>query len=273
MEADVAQAVNNTFSRFVKKDTLAIASGRQDNAANDYDPFWPINAHPSMFFYGKGQNPGNITIEKWTSVTMQRYPRTQFAQNAGFVMDMFNIIQRHNVNKQAWVQLRVTPGLASSLQSLSKQDLADIMAVLSSKPGLGPKINLTFQAKKLLDGLKQAGGRVPFTPQSYMCLRSKVLPTNTYYHPLSPTIPFIVSLSTSLPLSPLTLFLCTSLPSMHNFILCTMSMHNITSPSTNIYTSLVLYIKCLFTDTYPHLNNFPPFRFWHVSLFLGHIRS
>ena len=34
---------------------LVVATGRQTSICSDYDPFWLIHAHPSMFPYGTGR--------------------------------------------------------------------------------------------------------------------------------------------------------------------------------------------------------------------------
>lgn len=163
-------------SRFITQNTLVVAESHADQQpCNDYDPMWPINAHPCMFPHQKGQCPTNLTLDKWISVTIQRYPRSQYARNAGFCIDMFNILQRHNVYKQSWLQLKITPTMAASLNHLTKQDVVEAMTVLSARPGLSSTSHLSWSAKKLLESLKQAGGRVPGSPQSFMKLRSKVL--------------------------------------------------------------------------------------------------
>ncbi|GAX86262.1 hypothetical protein CEUSTIGMA_g13674.t1 [Chlamydomonas eustigma] len=74
---------------------------------SDYDPMWLVHSHPSIFPHGTGACPEGMSLEAWAKGILCRYPRTQYAQNIGFITDAFNIIQRHEAYKHAAVQMRI----------------------------------------------------------------------------------------------------------------------------------------------------------------------
>lgn len=147
---------------------------------------WLIYAHPSAFPHGKGQCPEGMSLEHWARVILQRRPRRQYACNLGLLVDMWNIIQRHKVNTHAWVQLKLTPRMASSIVNLSQEDMQKVLKTVS-KPGSRNKnwSTLSQPAKTLLNGMKRAGGRVMGSPQAMMTLRSRVLAVSTVFGPFT----------------------------------------------------------------------------------------
>lgn len=75
---------------------IALTHGNE--LASDYDPMWAVLAHPSMFPNGTGAKPDGMSLETWVTHILRMHPRKQFQNNALFVLDMFDVLQRHNVN-------------------------------------------------------------------------------------------------------------------------------------------------------------------------------
>jgi len=50
-----------------------------------------------------------MSIRTWIGILLRRYPREQYAQNVKLLLDTFDIICRHEVNTQSYVQLKVNP--------------------------------------------------------------------------------------------------------------------------------------------------------------------
>ena len=156
---------------------------------NDYDPMWLVYAHPSAFPHGVGKCPQGMSLEHWARCIILRHPRGQYACNLGLLVDMFNIIQRHNVNTHARVQLRLTPRLANTIGDLSSADLKLLLDIMS-KPGGGIGNSskwrkLSPSARTLLQGMKRASSRVAASPGAMLSLRSRVLAISSIFGPFT----------------------------------------------------------------------------------------
>ncbi len=144
----------------------------------DYDPRWPLLVHPVSFRHGTGAYPKGMSLERWVRIMLLRHPRAQYAQNVVFLLDMFNVVQRHAVNTQTTVQLNLTPSLLEDIGGLTAAQLGEAMQVV--KAGLRGKAlsdrlrSLPSGARALYDCFKFSSARVLGSPQSFMSLRSRV---------------------------------------------------------------------------------------------------
>jgi hypothetical protein len=191
MDPDVPIDVNTTVQRakvmMQRQGLLVSAVPKSDTLADDYDPNWMLDAHPSSFPYHTGAGPQGMSMERWAKCILHRYPPTQFAQNLGFISDLFNIIQRHSVSTSAFIQFRFRPDQTASINSLSEPDIQAVLnAITSQSFGEGLRHimdTLPPAAWTLYNGLKAVGGRVIGSPQSFAALRSKVIACTNYYGP------------------------------------------------------------------------------------------
>ena len=169
------------------KNVLVSAIPRVDQIVSDYDPSWMLGAHPSAFPHNKGARPDGMSEERWAQCILLRYPASQFARNLGLIADMFNITQRHSVNKNAWIQFRFRPDQQAAISELSEKDVQAVLDAISSR-SFGAELQQRLSAlppgaRTLYNGVRAVGGRVVGTPQSFLSLRSKVLAANAVYGP------------------------------------------------------------------------------------------
>jgi len=184
--ADVATklAENLTSSGVLSQQKLVSAIPAGSQPQNDYDPDWLVKAHPSCFPWGTGACPEGLSLIKWIQGTLKRYPREQFAQNAGFITDAFNIWQRHESYTQASVQFKISPFMADKMDGITESDIIAVLKLLTS--GRNQNYSASFSAlspaaKTLLECMKRTGAHVIGSPQSFLSLRSKVIAGNVVF--------------------------------------------------------------------------------------------
>lgn len=142
----------------------------------DYNKRWPILAHHSMFPYSEGMAPGKMSYDMWLPVIMQRAPRRQFAQqpnnmsstNIRFVLDMFNITQRHAVSRAAKHVLQNNPLLLREFVGMEREQLKLAVELFATKLR-GTAYSEALAAapvvvQKFLKQLKRIGNRARATP-------------------------------------------------------------------------------------------------------------
>ena len=164
---------------------LVSATVKSDTLLDDHDPSWMLGSHPSSFPYNTGGCPKGMSDEYWGQCILQRYPACQFAQNLGFIADLFNIIQRRSVGKNAWIQFRFRPDQAAGISALTEPDAQTVLDAIYTQT-FGENLRQIFDklppaAWTLYNGVKAVGGRVVGTPQSFLSLRSKVCATSNFY--------------------------------------------------------------------------------------------
>jgi hypothetical protein len=187
VHVDVQPPLASATAASVTRRSLArhglVAASVTPNAkpADDYDSSWFLKSHPSTFPHNKGACPAGMSVELWIQTLLQRYPREQFAQNLPFNSDAFNIIQRHSVYKNAWIQFKSSPDRAAALAHLTEGDVNIVLDAITR--GLfGASLNATLDttcdpvaARTLMNGIRAVGGRVEGSPQAFLALRSKVI--------------------------------------------------------------------------------------------------
>jgi hypothetical protein len=178
------------------------------NPADDYDLRWHLLAHPSVFPYGTGARPANMTFETWCRILLCRWPLSQFSENFGLCCDMFNQWQRHAgedsaqyappwqrllslhplpccpcstfpvppwplcraVNLHSRLVLRASPHLVHDLASVTQQEMS---AVLSAMTSPGHAATLSPKCRMLLNAVHRVGHNVIGSPRAFLSLRSQ----------------------------------------------------------------------------------------------------
>jgi len=183
---DVFNSADKMKAGFSSEDTLASYVTRGE-IQNDYDPMWMIKTHCSSFPHGTGQCPKGMSAKEYYKALLQRYPRTQFAQNPALIIDAFNVVQRHEVNLQSHVQLGFGSNLKTSTLSLKEPELHAVLDCFGSYDASIKSQNsykaLNDAQRTVFKGLSCIGGRVIGSPQSFRSLRSKVLATHVVFGP------------------------------------------------------------------------------------------
>lgn len=176
----------------ISNKTLVSILPRNNPIANDYDPMVIVGSHPSMFPFNKGGPPEGMSLTRWSCSILQRYPREQFARNVGAIPDMFNRIQRHQVNAQAHVQFNLSAHKLASFDCLDEDHVNVVMQAYASNAfGEGLKCimaPLPPTAWDLYNALKAMAGRIIGTAQSFAALRSKVLSPHGVFGPYTCSI-------------------------------------------------------------------------------------
>ena len=162
-----------TNGRNIIASILTRGSKPLDSYARDY----LLKLHPSVFPNGKGARPDNMSPIMYYCILLERWPATQFGQNAGFLFDMFDQWQRHAVNTQANVLVKGSPYIVGQLSNLSQQDVEAALQVVGKSGSSLEKAkgNLTPRARTFLGLLRRLGSRIPGSPQAKLALRSKAL--------------------------------------------------------------------------------------------------
>jgi hypothetical protein len=161
---------------------------------SDYDPKWMMYVHFWLFPYGVGswrygddKGEERLSMEEWMYILLRRPKEDKFCQASLFIMDGFNIIQRHKVNSETKFHLRFNKSSLSEIGGLREEDMELVIDILqkglyagglkqrlkSAKPGV----------KALLKCIRQTSAKVPGSPQSFLSLRSRVAGSWAVYGP------------------------------------------------------------------------------------------
>jgi hypothetical protein len=145
--------------------------------SSDYAPDFLLRSHPCVFPHGKGQRPAGMSNDTYFRTLFQRYPTEQFSGNRGFLVDVYDTSQRHNVNCQANLVLHSHPHLAAKLVGIKDADIIGALSCvgLSGEALHNKTSGLSKQSKGLMDAMKIVGARVPGSPQSKLSARSKAM--------------------------------------------------------------------------------------------------
>lgn len=126
-----------------------------------------------------------MSWETWINCLLCRNLPTQFSCNTRFQGNMWNVIQRHNVNTQTYVTMRMDSNLVASVGQVSRQDMELVLQILQKQPkGAALKqitANASPAAQAMLKAIRLTCARIPGSPASFAHLRScAACPWNTY---------------------------------------------------------------------------------------------
>jgi hypothetical protein len=148
---------------------LALAKSNKE-IFSDYDRMWPILAHPTMFPNLTGARPDGMSHETWVGITLRR-PRNQFQRNPLFIMDMFDIVQRHQVNTKTSLYLKGNPQAERMLNGISLDETKECLEILAERATNPTRANTRLQnasahVKEMHRSVRIAGANVIGSPQS-----------------------------------------------------------------------------------------------------------
>jgi hypothetical protein len=170
--------------------TLGIVAASAD-CFPDYDRRWPALTHPSVFPYGQGTPPAGTSYEAWLPIILQRAPREQHAQQPLFVLDMFDVLQRHQVNAGARQMMLANEPLLREFAQMTNTDLAAAAQLLSGKSRGAAWSKALNEApmvvRKFVGAIKRLGGNVCGSPAYYASARSRAV---ALWHALGPFTAF-----------------------------------------------------------------------------------
>ena len=155
--------------------TLSLAPASLPHS--DYDKMWALYAFPYLFWNGTGAPPNKMSLETWMSILLNRWPNSQFRQCPDFILTMYNVVLRHQVNKNAYVQMRLTPHSMNMISTLSEAEVAAVATIISSnlRGAAFAKAmeNQTPAVRALMGAFKIASSKVAGSAQSFLSLRSR----------------------------------------------------------------------------------------------------
>eukprot|EP00952_Eustigmatos_sp_NYUAD-ZCMA_P009156 37875-Eustigmatos_ZCMA.PRE.1 len=64
-----------------------------------------------------------MTLKRYASLILQRFPREQFAQNCFMILDLFNTLQRHQVNRSTGLTLKEVFSRLGEIGEISDHDV------------------------------------------------------------------------------------------------------------------------------------------------------
>lgn len=177
---DVAASTieHNTRVMYSQRDNvLTSVLSKGSVPISDYKPEWPLRAHPSTFPNGVGGKPDDMSFIDWARLMLSRYPLSQYANNAGFVADIFNIWQRHEINTHAGVVLKTQPYMLPHLENLTTGDIKGVLTAIGKvgQAQAAARGELSASGATLMRALKHLGSHIIGSPQAFLSLRSKAL--------------------------------------------------------------------------------------------------
>ena len=156
-----------------------LSSTTNGRPANDYkSEFW-FGAHPTVFPWGVGGKPDGMSLEHWLRLLLNRYPRSQFAMDTGFQFDARDVMARHEVRRQASIQMTMTPDMVRAAQDLDEGQL-QIAAEFVKYERRGPEWRAALAAappgvQAVVKSAETAGQRCLASAKHCARLRSQVV--------------------------------------------------------------------------------------------------
>jgi hypothetical protein len=180
---NIDTVVHNTQVRLMQSGILASLLTSGAKPACDYDADYFVRTHPCVFPHGKGSRPDGMASDFYLRTLMQRYPESQYAGNRPFLVNVYDTIQRHQVNTHAGVVLHTHPHVAAQLDNITEAEIAEALNTmgLSGQALFHAMNNLTPKSKNLLCALKLVGARVMGSPQSKLAARAQTMAGTTVF--------------------------------------------------------------------------------------------
>lgn len=176
--SDMAEVLANAAWRTLHSGGV-LASVPEQGAplATDYDRgWWFLRCFPGCFPHGTGGRPEGMSEQVWMQLLMHRWPPDQFAGNPYFVQYCYNILQRHMVNTNAYVQLLVHRSDMERIADITLDQLNDVvkltMGLLRGTPATATQKHLHAAGQALLRAMRCAGLHLPGSPASFRQLLS-----------------------------------------------------------------------------------------------------
>ncbi|KXZ40964.1 hypothetical protein GPECTOR_1123g396 [Gonium pectorale] len=156
---------------------------------SDYGAQWPLLAHPNRFPNGTGGQPAGMTEAHWVQLQLRRWypPDDHSGQAPHFVLDMFDRLQRHQVNDWVTQHLQIHPHLVERLQNMTYDQVLQALELLAL--GLrGQELADRVRAAPpivadLVHGVRMSTSKVAGTAASAGSLRSRAYGLWVLYGP------------------------------------------------------------------------------------------
>ncbi|KXZ41459.1 hypothetical protein GPECTOR_454g356 [Gonium pectorale] len=150
---------------------------------------WPLLAHPNRFPNGTGGQPAGMTEAHWVQLQLRRWypPDDHSGQAPHFVLDMFDRLQRHQVNDWVTQHLQIHPHLVERLQNMTYDQVLQALELLAL--GLrGQELADRVRAAPpivadLVRGVRMSTSKVAGTAASAGSLRSRAYGLWVLYGP------------------------------------------------------------------------------------------
>jgi hypothetical protein len=123
MQPSISTVVSNTQVRLTQSGILASILTAGAAPASDYASDYFVHTHPCVFPNGTGCRPDGMPPDVYLRTLMQRYPEAQYAGNRPFLVNVYDSMQRHQVNTHAGVVLHTHTWRPSSTTSLRMTSL------------------------------------------------------------------------------------------------------------------------------------------------------
>lgn len=157
---------------------LGLALSNPKAIASDYSSEWWSGVHFTMFPYGDTPRPAKMSEDEYFRILLWRYPAAQFQQNIPFLMDRFDIKQRHLVNTKSRIALNGSARLGTDLTHISEADAQTLCRIVGTgtsreaRQGLLREANATVRA--FYKSINCTAGDVLGSPQSTARVQSSL---------------------------------------------------------------------------------------------------
>ena len=142
-------------------------------------------AHPRTFLNGHGVRSKNVTMVVYVNTLLNRYPAHQYAENPFLPLDAFNIIERHEVNKQSAIQWHSSPHLLQNATNITPDDYETVSQLLSGSLYGTDRVEamqgLSPTARHLYRACRGTLAKMSMSPQDILHLRSQAV-ASWYMH-------------------------------------------------------------------------------------------
>jgi len=145
---------------------------------SDYLASWFVLTHPQAFPWGTGQKPPGVGRRRWIQYFLRRAPRAQHAHPM-LVLDMFDVLQRHEVNAHTRNGIFATRGQLAEFGRMTGDELEVAMNLFASnKRGAAYAQDLNAaspQVRNAARALKSTGAKIEGTAAAAGTIRSKAI--------------------------------------------------------------------------------------------------
>ncbi len=151
---------------------------------SSYDNDYLLKLHPGSFPWGKGARPSEgMSLIQYFRLILRRVPLSQFGQNVGLLFTMWDVWQRHEVNRHASIIIQQDASIVGKLNNLTDEEFSEALSVVGKSGShlIKAMSKLSFKAKEFLSFLKKLGSRILGSPQSKLSLRSKAFAAPIVY--------------------------------------------------------------------------------------------
>jgi hypothetical protein len=136
-DIDTQQALAAAANKYTDAQTLLknggiLASKCSNTIGDDCSRYMPLRRFPTVYPWGLGARPKGMSEDKEVLLLATRYPASQFSDNVSFMLNRFNMLQRHSNLNQSYVTLRTSPQLIKEAGGATQADMQLVLDVLKA---------------------------------------------------------------------------------------------------------------------------------------------